>query len=217
VIRVVLADDDLLVRGGLRVLIGAEPDLEVAGEAADGREAVAVCRRLVPDVVLMDVRMPGQDGIAATRRLVAAGVPSRVLVLTTFEHDEYVFGALRAGASGFLLKRVEPAVLLDAVRLAARGDALVLPELTRALIERHVAPPDARHAGRLSLLSARERTVLERLAAGRSNAEIAGELVVGTETVKTHVSRILDKLGARDRTQAVIAAYEGGLVRPGRT
>ena len=214
-IRVVLADDDALVRAGLRVLLEAAGDLEVAGEAGDGREAVAVCRRLAPDVVLMDVRMPGQDGIAATRRLVAAGAGVRVLVLTTFELDEYVFGALRAGASGFLLKRTEPAVLLDAIRLAARGDALVLPERTRELIERHTAPPSLRQAARLERLSPRERTVLERLAAGASNAEIAADLVVSPETVKTHVARILEKLGARDRTQAVIAAYEGGLVRPG--
>jgi DNA-binding NarL/FixJ family response regulator len=217
VIRVLLVDDDRLVRAGLRTLLDAEEDLEVVGEAADGDAAIRLNLALAPDVVLMDVRMPGMGGIEATQRLVARDPERpRVVVLTTFEQDEFVHGALRAGASGFLLKRVDPDELVAAVRLAARGESLLLPRLTRALVARHrPLSPDPAVAARLAELTPREREVLRLVAAGRSNAEIAGALVVATETVKSHVAGVLLKLGARDRTQAAIAAYEGGLVRPG--
>jgi DNA-binding NarL/FixJ family response regulator len=217
VIRVLLVDDDRLVRAGLRTLLDAEEDLEVVGEAADGDAAIRLNLALAPDVVLMDVRMPGMGGIEATQRLVARDPERpRVVVLTTFEQDEFVHGALRAGASGFLLKRVDPDELVAAVRLAARGESLLLPRLTRALVARHrPLSPDPAVAARLAELTPREREVLRLVAAGRSNAEIAGALVVATETVKSHVAGVLLKLGARDRTQAAISAYEGGLVRPG--
>jgi DNA-binding NarL/FixJ family response regulator len=221
VIRVQLADDQALVRAGFRALLDGEEDITVVAEAADGEEAVALARTHQPDVVLMDVRMPRTDGLRATARLTAdptlAG--TRVVVLTTFELDEYVFGALRAGASGFLLKDMEPAELLDAVRIVAAGDALLAPRHTRRLIEAFVvqAGPDASPAdGELAQLTSREREVLALVGQGLSNAELAERLVVSPLTAKTHVARLFTKLGARDRAQLVVTAYETGLVRPGR-
>jgi DNA-binding NarL/FixJ family response regulator len=211
--RVLLVDDDALVRAGLRAILDAQPDLHVVAEAVDGAEVVGAVTAHRPDVVLMDVRMPGIDGIQATRLLHAkVPDPPRVLVITTFENDEYVYHALRAGASGFLLKRSRPAELLDAVRLVARGDSLVFPAAIRRLAAAYAGDP----AGRLPgvRLTARERDVLRLMAAGRTNGEIAVELVIGAETVKTHVGNVLTKLGCRDRTQAVIAAYESGFVTP---
>jgi DNA-binding NarL/FixJ family response regulator len=216
-IRLLLVDDDALVRSGLRMLLGSEDDLDVVGEAADGFEAIRLARELRPEVVLMDVRMPGLDGIAATRRIVAGPEPTpRVLVVTTFEHDEYVYDALRAGASGFVLKRAQPAELAQAVRIIAAGESLVFPELTRALVERYgaVSPGDERLA-LLDRLTPREAEILLLVARGASNAEIAGELVVAVHTVKTHVASTLAKLEVRDRTQAVVFAYESGFIRPG--
>jgi DNA-binding NarL/FixJ family response regulator len=216
-IRVLLADDQRLVRSGFRLILAGEPGLEVVGEAGDGIEAVQAVRELRPDVVLMDVRMPRVDGIEATRRIMRGDEPRpRVLVLTTFDADEYVFGALRAGGSGFLLKDVPEEQLLAAIRVTADGGALFSPGVTRRLIERFVevgepSPPPAE----LDSLTEREREVLVLLARGLSNAEIAAHLVVSDHTVKTHVARVLGKLGLRDRTQAVILAYESGLVRPG--
>ena len=219
-LRVLLADDQALVLAGFGALLEAEDGIEVAGTAADGEEAVALARSLVPDVVLMDVRMPRLDGLAATARITAdpALAATRVLVLTTFELDEYVFGALRAGASGFLLKDVEPADLLTAIRVVASGEALLAPRITRRLIEAYVAQPssaasDEALAG-LEELTAREREVLALVAAGLSNQEIAERLVVSPLTAKTHVSRVLMKCGARDRAQLVVLAYESGLVVP---
>jgi DNA-binding NarL/FixJ family response regulator len=214
VIRVLLADDQRLVRSGFRMILKAEPGVEVVGEAADGREAIEQARALAPDVVLMDVRMPNLDGIEATRRIVGEAEAPRVIVLTTFDEDEYVFGALRAGASGFLLKDAPEDQLVAAIRVAADGGSLFAPSVTRRLIERfagHSEPP----AG-LADLTGREREVLTLVARGLSNAEIAAELVVSEHTVKTHVARVLQKLDLRDRTQAVVAAYESGLVQPGR-
>jgi DNA-binding NarL/FixJ family response regulator len=215
VIRVLIADDQRLVRSGLRMILRAEPGIEVVGEAADGLEAVAAVADAQPDVVLMDVRMPNLDGIEATRRILERGdTAPRVLVLTTFDADEYVFGALRAGASGFLLKDAPEEQLVAAIRVAADGGALFSPAATRKLIERfagHAEPP----AG-IDELTDREREVLTLIARGLSNAEIAAELVVSEHTVKTHVARVLQKLDLRDRTQAVVAAYESGLVQPGR-
>jgi DNA-binding NarL/FixJ family response regulator len=216
-IRLLIADDDGLVRGGLRTLLASEPDLAVVGEAEDGFAAVRAAQELDPDVVLMDVRMPRLDGIEATRRVVAAG-RARVLVVTTFEHDDYVYEALAAGASGFVLKRAQPDELAQAVRIVAAGESLVLPQLTRALIERNVrarAGADDDGAGVRAALTEREAEILRLVARGMSNADIAGELVVAVHTVKTHVARILAKLGVRDRTQAVVVAYESGFVRPG--
>jgi DNA-binding NarL/FixJ family response regulator len=218
-VRVLLADDQALVRAGFSALIEAEDGLEVAGTAADGEEAVAVARATRPDVVLMDVRMPRMDGLEATARIVAdpALADTRVVVLTTFELDEYVFGALRAGASGFLLKDVEPAELVLAIRVAASGEALLAPRITRRLIEAYVAqpqPPAPRDLPALEDLTAREREVLALVAAGLSNVEIAQQLVVSPLTAKTHVSRVLTKTGARDRAQLVVLAYESGLVVP---
>jgi DNA-binding NarL/FixJ family response regulator len=216
VIRVLIADDQALVRAGFRVLIDSAPDLEVVGEAGDGREAVALARSQKADVVLMDVRMPVLDGLAATRELTAAGDAPRIIILTTFDIDEYVFEALRAGASGFLLKDTEPAELLAAVRVVAAGDALLAPSVTRRLIEEfatrpdpHRTPPEA-----LEVLTGREREVLVLVARGLSNAEIATELFISPATAKTHVSRVMMKLGARDRAQLVVTAYETGLVSP---
>ena len=211
---VLIVDDDELVRIGLRAIIDAQPDLRVVGEAADGVEVVSAVRRLRPDVVLMDVRMPAIDGIQATRQLLSrVDNPPRVLVITTFENDEYVYEALRAGASGFLLKRARPVQVVDAVRVVARGDSLLFPTAIRRLAATYgPGAPAARLP--LARLTGRELEVLRLVAAGRSNAEIAADLVVGVETVKTHVGNLLAKLGVRDRTQAVIAAYESGFVTP---
>jgi DNA-binding NarL/FixJ family response regulator len=215
VIRVLLADDQQLVRSGFRMILHAQPEIEVVGEAGDGDEAVSLARELKPDVVLMDVRMPKLDGIAATRRLLEEPEPPRVLVLTTFDLDEYVFAALRAGATGFLLKDAPEEQLFAAIRVAADGGALFAPSVTRRLIERFTQLDDPVAPVEMSDLTRREVDVLTLLARGLSNAEIAGELVVSEHTVKSHVARVLQKLGLRDRTQAVIAAYESGLVRPG--
>lgn len=218
---VLLADDQALLRRGFRMILEAEEDLVVVGEAADGAAAAELAGRLRPDVVLMDIRMPGMDGIEATRRIVEADPRIRVLVLTTFDLDEYAFGALRAGASGFVLKDVRPADLVAAVRTVARGDAVVSPRVTRRLIEEFatLSPVlDGVRAARrraLDSLTDREREVLESLARGRSNAEIADALFVSEATVKSHVGRIFTKLGVRDRVQAVVLAYELGFVRPG--
>jgi DNA-binding NarL/FixJ family response regulator len=213
VIRVLLADDQALVRSGFRMILEAREDLEVVGEAENGAQAVELARQLDPDVILMDVRMPEVDGVEATRRL--AGSKARVLILTTFDLDEYVVEALRAGASGFLLKDVRPEQLVDAVRVVAQGDALLAPTVTRRLLERFaVALPRETRPPTLDSLTAREVEILRLLATGHSNAEIAAELVVAEATVKTHVSSVLRKLGVRDRVQAVVIAYDTGLVRP---
>jgi DNA-binding NarL/FixJ family response regulator len=217
-VRVVVADDQLLVRSGFRVLVDSAPDLEVVGEAGDGVEAVELARLRRPEVVLMDIRMPTIDGLEATRRIVAdellTGV--RVLVLTTFDLDEYVYQALRAGASGFLLKDTPPADLLAAIRVVAAGDALLAPRVTRRLIEEFARRPEpAADPAALAALTDREREVLTLVARGLSNAELADRLYVSAATAKTHVSRILAKLQARDRAQLVMLAYESGLVRPG--
>jgi DNA-binding NarL/FixJ family response regulator len=217
-VRVLVTDDQALVRAGFRKILEADPSIEVVGEAADGLEAVECSRVLVPDVVLMDIRMPGLDGIAATRRLSDELKDSpRVLVLTTFGLEEYVYEALRAGASGFLLKDVPPEQLIAAVHVVARGDALLDPTITRSVIEAFASRPAARQelADRLEDLTPREREVFDLVARGLSNAEIAGKLVVGDGTVKTHVAHLLLKLGLRDRVQAVIYAYEAGVVQPG--
>jgi DNA-binding NarL/FixJ family response regulator len=216
VIRLLIADDQELVRAGFAAILGAETDMEVVGEAGDGDAAVAGARKLRPDVVLMDVRMPAMDGLEATRRLLADPAPPRVLVLTTFDLDEYVYAAVRAGASGFLLKDAPREQLVTAVQTVARGEALLAPAITQRLIERFVArPPADEVAPALGELSARELEVLKLVARGLSNAEIAAELVVGEATVKTHVTRVLRKLNVRDRVQAVVYAYESGLVQPG--
>jgi DNA-binding NarL/FixJ family response regulator len=213
--RVMVVDDQALVRGGFAMILEAEPDLTVVGEAEDGLEATRLVAELQPDVVLMDVRMPRMDGIEATRRITAAG-RSHVLVLTTFDLDEYVYDAIRAGASGFLLKDVRPRDLAHAVRTVAAGDSLVAPAVTRRLLEQFIRrPPPGRKADRLSALTERETEVLGLMARGWSNTQIAGHLVVSETTVKTHVTRILSKLGVRDRVQAVVVAYETGLVVPG--
>ncbi|GAA0919119.1 response regulator transcription factor [Nonomuraea longicatena] len=209
-IRIVIADDEALIRTGLRVIVGSEPGLAVVGEAADGAEVLPVVRRVRPDVVLMDVRMPVLDGIEATRRLVALDDPPKVLVVTTFENDDHIYDALRAGAAGFLLKRTRPDDLVKAIRLVAEGESLLFPAAIRALAG---ARPGARaEVPGIGRLTGREGEVLRLMARGLSNAEIAAELVVSGETVKTHVGNVLTKLGARDRTQAVIAAYESGFV-----
>lgn len=219
--RVLVVDDEALVRAGFRALVGSAPDLEVVGEASHGADAVRQARALRPGVVLMDLRMPVMDGLEATRYLAGEPDGPRVLVVTTFDHDEHVFQALRAGASGFVLKDTPPERLLDAIRVVAAGDSLLAPSVTTRLVSAFVrqAPtastPDD---GRLSGLTEREREVLALVARGRSNAELATELVVEVTTVKTHVSRLLTKLGARDRAQLVVVAYESGLVAPsGRT
>jgi DNA-binding NarL/FixJ family response regulator len=218
VIRVLLADDQALVRGGFRSILEGQDDIDVVGEAADGAEAFEAALRATPDVVLMDVRMPRVDGIEATRRLHAdPRVRARVLMLTTFDHDEYVYEALRAGASGFLLKSAPPRELASAIRTVAAGEALLAPEIIRRMIEDYVRRPrpGAAAPAALAQLTAREREVLELVARGRSNAEIAAGLFLSEPTVKTHVSRILTKLDLRDRVQAVVLAYELGLVEPG--
>ena len=216
-IRVLLVDDDALMRAGLDAIFSSDDAIEVVGEASDGRLAVERVRGLRPDVVLMDVRMPDVDGIAATREVVAVAPDARVVILTTFEDDEYIFGALTAGASGFLLKRTSPELLIDAIKAVAAGDSLLSPSVTRRVIDRMAALPSGEAVldRRVDVLTAREREVLEQLARGLSNAEIAGALVIEESTVKTHVKRILMKLGLRDRVQAVIFAYESGLTRPG--
>jgi DNA-binding NarL/FixJ family response regulator len=215
VITVLLADDQRLVRSGFRMILRADREIEVVGEAGDGEHAVALARELKPDVVLMDVRMPKLDGIAATRLVLEQPDPPRVLVLTTFDLDEYVYGALRAGASGFLLKDAPEEQLGAAIRVAADGGALFSAGVTRRLIERFAELGTGPPPPQLDELSPRELEVLELLARGNSNAEIAAHLVLSEHTVKTHVARILQKLDLRDRTQAVILAYESGLVRPG--
>ena len=218
-IRVLLADDQAMVRAGFSALLEAEPGFEVCGEAGDGERAVSLARELVPDIVLMDVRMPRMDGLEATAAITAdpALAATRVVVLTTFELDEYVFGALRAGASGFLLKDLEPTDLLHTIRVVAAGDALLAPRVTRRLIEAYVTVPERRAtpAAGLEELTAREREVLQLVGLGLSNQEIAAQLVLSPLTVKTHVSRVFMKLGARDRAQLVVIAYESGLVVPG--
>jgi DNA-binding NarL/FixJ family response regulator len=213
VIRVLLADDQALVRAGFRLILSAEPDLEVVGEAADGEEAVARAAETSPDVVLMDVRMPKVNGIEATRLLLRSTGAPRVLMLTTFDLDEYVIDAFRAGASGFLLKTAPPQQLVAAVRTVHEGDALLAPASTRRLIEEFALPPADQAS--LAELTARERDVLRLLSRGLTNAEIAAELVVESSTVKSHVASVLAKLDLRDRVQAVVFAYESGLVRPG--
>jgi DNA-binding NarL/FixJ family response regulator len=217
-IRVVIADDDDLMRAGLIELLTADPDIEITGQAANGREAVERACRLAPDVVLMDVRMPDVDGIAATRELTRAAPHAKVLILTTFEQDDYIFGALRAGASGFLLKRTRPEELIAAVHAVAAGDSLLSPSVTRRVIDRMAQQPTPELAdqARLDGLTPREREVLVLIARGLSNREIAGVLVVEESTIRTHVKRILMKLHLRDRVQAVIFAYETGLNRPAR-
>ncbi|MFC6092070.1 response regulator [Saccharothrix lopnurensis] len=213
-IRVLIADDQALVRGGFRMILESRDDVEVVGEAADGAEAVELTAALDPDVVLMDVRMPGVDGLTATREIVASGAVARVLVLTTYDVDDSVYAALRAGASGFLLKDVRPVELVEAVRVVARGDALLAPSVTRRLLDRLVRALPAPSPRALDVLTGREREVLRLVALALSNAEIAAHLVLTEATVKTHVSAVLRKLGLRDRVQAVVLAYEVGLVRP---
>ena len=216
-IRVVLVDDQAMVRTGFRMILEAEGDIDVVGEADDGDQGIGACERARPDVVLMDVQMPKMDGLEATRRITArADLCARVVMLTTFERDDYVFEALRAGASGFLLKNAPPEELVHAVRVVARGDGLLAPSVTRRLIEeyaRRLPPP--RNDGALERLTTREVEVLRLLARGKTNAELAADLYVGEGTVKTHVSNVLMKLGLRDRVQAVVYAYEAGLVQPG--
>jgi DNA-binding NarL/FixJ family response regulator len=217
VIRVLIADDEALVRGGLRMILDAQADIEIAGEADDGRAALELAARAHPDVVLMDIRMPTLDGLAATRLLLAPGQRApRVLILTTFDLDEYVYEALHAGASGFLLKSAHPQELIAAVRAAVAGETLLAPEITRRLVEAFVRrpPPGTRMPPELESLTPRELEVFRHIASGRSNAEIAKLLYVTDETVKTHTSRVFMKLGVRDRTQAVILAYEQGIVEP---
>lgn len=218
-LRVVLADDQDLVRAGFRVILGTEDGIEVVGEAGDGATAVELVERLRPDVVLMDVQMPGVDGLEATRRILgAAGTenPVRIVILTTFDREDYLFEALRSGASGFLLKNASPEDLIESVRVVARGDALLSPEVTRRVVERFSAPAAPAPSVRPPELTDREFEVLVSLARGASNAEIAQELFLGEATVKTHVSRVLAKLALRDRTHAVVFAYENGIVAPGR-
>jgi DNA-binding NarL/FixJ family response regulator len=215
--NVLLCDDQELVRDGFRLILDLEDDMEVVGEAADGAECIEQVATRRPDVVLMDIRMPRMDGVEATRRLVAAGTPAKILVLTTFDLDEYVFEALHAGASGFMLKDVPREQLVAAIRLVARGDAVTAPKITSRLIEQFVTtpPPSAGVPDAVSSLSERELDVFRLVARGRSNAEIAAELFLGEATIKTHVGSILTKLDLRDRVQAVVLAYECGLVRPG--
>jgi DNA-binding NarL/FixJ family response regulator len=217
---ILLADDQELMRMGFRMVIDSQPDLEVVGEAANGREAVDAARRLMPDVILMDVRMPDCDGVQATRTIVESGAASRIIILTTFDLDEYVYAALRAGASGFLLKDAQPAELLAAIRAVASGDAVVSPRVTRRLLSQHAhrlpaaCSPEPSELVLLALLTAREHEVMLEVARGLTNAEIAGRLVLSEATVKTHVGRILSKLELRDRVQIVVFAYETRLITP---
>jgi len=217
-VRVLIVDDDDLMRAGLRGVLSSDEGIDVVGEAADGRDALYRARLLEPEVVLMDVRMPDVDGITATRELLAVSPEVRVVVLTTFEQDDYIFGALSAGASGFLLKRSKPEDLITAIHTVAAGEALLSPSVTSRVIERmaHDPAPDQERDERLDQLTAREREVLELIARGLSNAEIASQLTIEASTVKTHVKNVLAKLGVRDRLQAVIFAYESGLARPRR-
>jgi len=217
VISVLIADDQALVRGGFHSILAGQDDIEVVGEAEDGQQAVSAVEQLRPDVVLMDIRMPGVDGIEATRRIVGRGLPTRVLVLTTFDVDDYVYEAMKAGASGFLLKSAPPRQLVEAVRTVAAGDALLAPSVTRRLVEQFVRrpPPGAAVPPGLEELTERELDVLKLLAQALSNAEIAETLAVSEATVKSHVNRILGKLGLRDRAQAIVLPYESGLVQPG--
>jgi DNA-binding NarL/FixJ family response regulator len=218
-LRIVIADDQALVRAGLGLILESQADLAVVGQAANGEEAVAICQRAQPDIVLLDIRMPVMDGLEAARRILNSGSPPpRVLMLTTFDLDDYVYAALQSGASGFLLKDVSPEQLIAGVRSVAAGDSLLAPAITRRLIERFARPaaslPGA--ADKLAALTQREREVLQLMARGMSNAEIATELVLSEATVKTHVTRVLGKLALRDRVQAVVFAYESGLVAPGK-
>ena len=210
--EILLVDDDQLMRAGLRLIIQQTPDLMITGEAADGQRAVTAARRDRPDVVVMDVRMPVMSGIEATRQITAAPDPPKVLILTTFELDEYVFNALRAGASGFLLKRSPPEQLIDGIRTVAAGEALLSPSVTRRLIEEFSTRPTRKENPRFADLSEREREVLVAIAKGLTNEELSETLFISANTVKTHVKRVLTKLGARDRVQAVVMAYEGGLM-----
>jgi DNA-binding NarL/FixJ family response regulator len=216
-IRVLVADDQALVRGGFRLILDAQPDIEVVGEAADGGEALERARALRPDIVLMDIRMPALDGLEATRRLLADPDPPRVLMLTTFDLDEYVYDALRAGASGFLLKDVRPEQLADAVRVVAAGDTLLAPAITRRLVEQYLRRPrpGAQTPTALDSLTDRELDVLHLVARGRSNQQIAETLFLGESTIKTHLTHLFTKLDLRDRAQAVVLAYETGLIEPG--
>jgi DNA-binding NarL/FixJ family response regulator len=215
VISVLVVDDQPLVRSGFRMVLEGRPDLELAGEAADGEEALQLAHELDPDVILMDIRMPTLDGVESTRRLVESGTRARILVLTTFDLDEYVYAAIKAGASGFLLKDVEPAELVDAIRVVAAGNSLFGPEATERLLARFAEQPAPGADHSLDELTAREREILTLVASGLSNAELAERLFLSETTVKKHVSSILKKLRVRDRVQAVIAAYDAGLVRPG--
>lgn len=212
--RILVVDDDPLVRTALRAVFESEPGWSVVGEAGDGQTALAVAAELHPDVIVMDIRMPGMDGLEATRLITSGEESPKILVLTTFEVDDYVYEALRSGASGFVLKRVPPGEMIEAVRVVASGESLVFPAMTRDLIERFAPKADRPSPGAINLTE-REAEVLQLLARGRSNQEIADEIFVGTETVKTHVRSVLLKLGARNRTQAVIIAYESGFVTPG--
>lgn len=215
-ISVLIADDQALVRGGLGMIVDAQPDMEVVAEAEDGRQALELCRSCTPDVVLMDIRMPAIDGITATRELSRESSPTRVLILTTFDTDEYVYEAMKAGASGFLLKSAPPARLAEAVRVVAAGEALLAPTITRRLIEQFVSrPAPGTQPTQMNVLTERELEVLRLIARGLSNSEVAAELVVSEATVKTHVNRLFSKLDLRDRVQAVVLAYESGLVQAG--
>jgi DNA-binding NarL/FixJ family response regulator len=217
-ITVVLVDDQALIRTGFKMILESEDDVEVVGEASDGEQAITVARSLRPDVLLMDIQMSRMDGLEATSRITRdTAIPSRIIILTTFERDDYVFEALRVGASGFLLKNAPPEELVHAVRVVASGDALLAPSVTRKVIERFIdRPPPRDNEVELGLLTERETEILRLLATGKSNAELAAHLFLGEGTIKTHVSHVLTKLGLRDRMQAVIFAYESGLIEPGQ-